>query len=341
MSFQRPVDVRMYGDARFRRLSGPQPNAQSLWIHLLTGRHTTQVAGYWAYGVGYLVDVFGWQPGDIVACFKEIEQAEMAFADWTAGAVLVPGVLKYWKPGASNIAGWRAAFDLVPESELADRWMENCVAWCACAGEDRLDAFLSTFPEGERFATSSPGGATPPGGDRGADPGPTPHTITITHTESREPSDSKLEPDHPARALAMQLRDRILQNNPKARVPKNLTEWALEIDRMMRLDGRSVEEVRDIINWCQKDEFWHRNILSAGKLRKQFDKLWLAAHPARSRERTEEDELKRKRLAEKKRSLSQIVQYSGDGVEAQILACPSWMHQELRDHVEELRRLGG
>ena len=42
---------------------------------------------------------------------------------------------------------------------------------------------------------------------------------------------------------------------------------------MMRLDGRTASEIRDLIEWSQNDMFWRANILSMKKLRKQFDQL--------------------------------------------------------------------
>lgn len=338
MSFQRPLDIRIYGDSKFNNLSGPQPNAQSLWLHLLTGRHTTQVAGYWAYGVGYLVDVFGWQPGDIVSCFKEIEGQGMATADWVAGAVWVPGVVRYWKPGASNIGGWREAFDLVPESPLSDRWLKGCLAWCACAGADRYEAFLATFPEAERFVDTPPlqapglGG----GGDRGVTPGPTSDTITHTPTKTSEPS--KFWPE--AERLAGHLRGMIQGNNPKARVPKKLDKWALEFDRAMRLDGRTYEELTAVIEWSQKDSFWHTNILSAEAVRRQYDRLYLAMKPARTAAGADESELKVKRLAEKKRAIRTLAEIGGE-VDLEIGAAPGWMQPELREYAETLTRRTG
>ena len=45
---------------------------------------------------------------------------------------------------------------------------------------------------------------------------------------------------------------------------------------MLRIDKRSVEDIEAVIRWCQQDDFWHKNILSTDKLRKQFDKLYIA-----------------------------------------------------------------
>ena len=78
--------------------------------------------------------------------------------------------------------------------------------------------------------------------------------------------------------LAGLLKQRILQNNPNARLTHAQREkWALEVDRMIRLDKRSEEEIRTLINWSQSDSFWHKNILSMSKLREQFDRLTLEA----------------------------------------------------------------
>ena len=51
--------------------------------------------------------------------------------------------------------------------------------------------------------------------------------------------------------------------------------WAKHIDLAIRIDNRTPEELRAVIEWCQGDSFWQNNILSTEKLRKQFDKLWM------------------------------------------------------------------
>ena len=44
---------------------------------------------------------------------------------------------------------------------------------------------------------------------------------------------------------------------------------------MLDRDGRTVEQVRYLIDWSQRDEFWRTNILSMSKLREKFDQLRL------------------------------------------------------------------
>lgn len=87
--------------------------------------------------------------------------------------------------------------------------------------------------------------------------------------------------------LAMFMRQCILENLPNARVPeptpKGLKRWAYDIDLMIRIDKRSPDEIRDMIDWSHRDNFWKANILSPGKLREKWDTL--VAHKLREEER--------------------------------------------------------
>jgi hypothetical protein len=66
----------------------------------------------------------------------------------------------------------------------------------------------------------------------------------------------------------------IRQRRPTFKEP-NLQSWAKQIDLMIRKDNRPVEEIRQVITWCQGDDFWQNNILSTAKLKAQFDQLAL------------------------------------------------------------------
>lgn len=90
------------------------------------------------------------------------------------------------------------------------------------------------------------------------------HTNTITH--------KSFSSDSIELRLAEFLLEKILSRNPKFRKP-NLQSWAKHIDYMIRLDNRTPEEIRKVIEWCQNDPFWKSNILSTGKLRDKFDQL--------------------------------------------------------------------
>lgn len=76
--------------------------------------------------------------------------------------------------------------------------------------------------------------------------------------------------------LAEKLCSLIRNRNPGFKKP-NIQKWASEVDKMIRLDKRSPEEIGSVIAWCQADEFWQNNILSTSKLRKQYDQLVMKA----------------------------------------------------------------
>lgn len=76
--------------------------------------------------------------------------------------------------------------------------------------------------------------------------------------------------------MAALLWNLIEENNPKAKEP-DIYKWASEVDKMIRIDGRTRKEIDFIIRWAQKDNFWKANILSTAKLREKFDQLWIKA----------------------------------------------------------------
>ena len=101
-----------------------------------------------------------------------------------------------------------------------------------------------------------------------------------------EPDTSSLET---AERLADFLWEKIKQNNPKANVTKaRLGQWAKDCDRMLRVDGRTEAEIRELIIWSQQDDFWRGNILSMHSLRKQFDRLTMQSKRKRGNNDAEE-----------------------------------------------------
>lgn len=52
-----------------------------------------------------------------------------------------------------------------------------------------------------------------------------------------------------------------------------MDDWAGDIDRLIRIDGHTPEEIEPVIRWCQADPFWQANVRSGKKLRDKFDTL--------------------------------------------------------------------
>lgn len=100
--------------------------------------------------------------------------------------------------------------------------------------------------------------------------------IENTHTENNTKRLSHV--DENAMRLACLLKTRISENYPNHRFSGHCEEdWALEIDRMHRIDRRSWEEIEGAINWSANDHFWRKNIWSGKALRKQYDRLYAQA----------------------------------------------------------------
>lgn len=84
---------------------------------------------------------------------------------------------------------------------------------------------------------------------------------------------TNVEPDRPDVFRLLDLLDEEIRKNGARKLPTrsagNLNAMRLLLDR----DGYSEEEIADVIRWCQADQFWHTNILSAAKLRDKFERL--------------------------------------------------------------------
>ena len=90
-------------------------------------------------------------------------------------------------------------------------------------------------------------------------------TETVTVKYSEESSEVR---------LSSLLFNEIKKNDQKAKKP-NFQKWAEHIDKLMRIDKRTEQEITEVIRWCQNDNFWKTNILSTQKLRGKFSQLLL------------------------------------------------------------------
>ena len=98
---------------------------------------------------------------------------------------------------------------------------------------------------------------------------------------SDESTSFDTEPNTEAIQIASLMANAILERDPQYRFlvadkrEKTLGNWAGDIDKINRIDGRPWEQIRSVVGWYTKDDFWSVNIVSGSKLRKQFDQLVL------------------------------------------------------------------
>ena len=79
--------------------------------------------------------------------------------------------------------------------------------------------------------------------------------------------------------LTIYLEGKIRENNKsvKEKTEPQIQSWCKDIDKLLRLDNADPNEVKQIIDWVVKDDFWSSNVLSAEKLRKHYSRLYKKA----------------------------------------------------------------
>lgn len=77
--------------------------------------------------------------------------------------------------------------------------------------------------------------------------------------------------------LAENLKKLILENKPDYIFKGEyfLERWAYEFEKMIRIDKRDPDRIKEVMEWALSNSFWYKNILSAAKLREKFDRLEL------------------------------------------------------------------
>ena len=246
----RKIDPRMWGDEKFKALSKPQPNAQTLWVYLLTGPHTNSCPGLYNLGEMALAESLDWSPKDLQRVFREILDKGMAKADSEARVIYIPNAKEYNRPESPNVVKkWAKDFDEIPECPLKAQFYQDFKAFLKAFGK----AFLKPFEEdfGESLTRTIP------------EPEPKPIPIPKNLLVEGEPL-----------RLSSLLLSKIRERKPDYKEP-NLQMWAKSVDLMIRLDKRTPERIEKVILWCQADDFWQNNVLSTATLRRQFDQLEL------------------------------------------------------------------
>ncbi len=142
----RKVSVKMWGDSRFKALTPPKPNGQTLWVYLITGPHTTALPGAFVAGESHLAEALGWSLKDFRKAFAQVslKGSEMAKADWKARLVFLPNAMKHNAPENPNVViGWRTAFDELPDSTLKQEIYDAIIAYLKHLVE--IEGFKDTF----------------------------------------------------------------------------------------------------------------------------------------------------------------------------------------------------
>jgi uncharacterized phage protein (TIGR02220 family) len=138
----RRISIRMWTDRRFLELSRPKPNAQTLWIYLLTGPHTGLLPGLFVAGEAALAEALGWALPTFRRVFAEITNREMVQMDRHTRLVFLPRAVAHNPPANPNVVkAWRAALDELPECALRDQAENDIRRFLETVGDGFADAF--------------------------------------------------------------------------------------------------------------------------------------------------------------------------------------------------------
>jgi len=116
MSRYRKIEVRMWGDQKFRAFDD---HTKLLWCYLLSGPETTQVPGVLTIGEAGLAEALGWELKPFRNRFATVSKAGLVLSDWSSRMVFLPNAVRYNPPANGNIVkGWADTIKELPESDL-------------------------------------------------------------------------------------------------------------------------------------------------------------------------------------------------------------------------------
>jgi hypothetical protein len=205
--------------------------------------------------------------------------------EWVIDAEISHGALRLYavigRYTNSDNAAWPSrgtlGARLRTSKDSVDRWVKELVAIGALEVEHRkgltTDGKVTNRSNVYTLRHTKPGVAVPvrpPSSTNAASP-------TRTHAAQNE---NQLEPEsgnvlspemEEARELCQYLKD-VLEI--EATVSK---AWMVEMERLVRIDGRTPEQVRNCVDWLSGNDFWSMNCRSPQKVRKHWERLRLEA----------------------------------------------------------------
>ena len=93
-------------------------------------------------------------------------------------------------------------------------------------------------------------------------------------TELEKDTPRGFDEDSPQVLVAKEMEKILLKAKPDSKRP-TIQAWAKDIDYLIRIDKKNPQDIIDLFEWTQNNEFWVANIRSARKLREKWDTLEL------------------------------------------------------------------
>ncbi|WP_207000686.1 hypothetical protein [Trinickia mobilis] len=157
----RKIEVRMWGDEKFCKLTPIPPCGQGLWVYLLTGPHTGPIPGIFRIGRAAMAEELNWDIEAFDEAFREAFQQGIVKADWKAKVVWIPNAVACNRPESPNVVtSWGSEWELIPECDLKRESYESLRANICGLGEAFAKAFDRAFSKPSGKASVKPSGKT-------------------------------------------------------------------------------------------------------------------------------------------------------------------------------------
>jgi len=142
----RKIDVRLWCDEKFRKLTPITPSGQALFLYLLTNPNTTVIPGLYRAGAAAMAEELGWKVEALIKNMEEIIEQGLAKADLEARVIFLPNAIKYNKPQSPNvIKSWIMHWDEIPECKLKAFAYDILKSFIDTLGEGYTKAFYQTI----------------------------------------------------------------------------------------------------------------------------------------------------------------------------------------------------
>jgi hypothetical protein len=138
----RRIEVRTWGDEKFRALSPMPPSGQGLWLYLVAGPFTSPIPGLFSAGPAAMAEDLGWSPEAFADAMSEAIALGMVRVNTGAKLVWLPNAIRHNPPGSLNVVkSWGAEFNLLPECDLKREAFEALKVSIHALGKAFGDAF--------------------------------------------------------------------------------------------------------------------------------------------------------------------------------------------------------
>lgn len=231
----------------------------------------------------------GWVPRERPSVSDSLGRGQRTLYRLAVGSFDLPSVIKHEKhkrkPRKDEVASGDSGDDLVQElTSSGDDLTKQAETGPESSGDDLPRNGGSSGDEPELVQEMNQASS---GDDLNKEPLTEVPSSSVHQGSSSEPAASDPKPKSKKRPkkpepqrddvdqLCTRLADWIVKNGSKA--PKVGESWKREARLLLDTDERELPKALALIDWCQRDSFWRKNILSMPTFREKYDQLRLAA----------------------------------------------------------------